>query len=166
MRAAAGLALSMVVVLVAVSVGRNQYLSSLSATQSKPANAAVIDTVSAPLQDTVRTVAILAAVVGIIALLAGVPAIRRWVSSRRRPDWLAHGPFHDFVSLHRRGLQWTVLGIGLLLLVVWNKPTTLVAVIVVLVTLALVGVVGALAGRRQGPGTRGGGHRDGRLMAG
>ena len=131
-RAAAGLALSMGIVLVAISVGRNQYLSSLSADQSKPANAAVIDTVSAPLQDTVRTVLIIAALVAIVAVLAGVPAIRRWVDRRGGPSWLSGGPFHDFVAAHRRGLQWAVLAMGLFVLVVWNKPTTLVAVIVVL----------------------------------
>jgi len=150
-RAGAGLALSMGIILVAVSVGRNQYLSSLSPDQSKPANAAVIDTVSAPLQDGVRTIVIIAAVVAVIAVLAGVPAIQRLVARRSGPSWLSAGPFHDFVSAHRRGLQWAVLAVGLFVLVVWNKPTTLVAVIVVLITLALIGLVGLVAGRRGAP---------------
>ena len=156
-RAAAGLALSMGVILVAVSVGRNQYLSSLNADQSKPANAAVIDTVSAPLQDAVRTILIIAALVALAAVLAGVPAIQRWVARRGGPSWLSSGPFHDFVSAHRRGIQWGVLALGLFVLVVWNKPTTLVAVIVVLITLALIGLVGLLAGRRGSAPVPGGG---------
>ncbi len=153
-RAAAGLALSMGLILVVVSVARNQYLSSLSASQSKPANEAVIDTVVAPLQDTVRLVGILAAVVAIIAVVVGVPAIRRWASERQKPEWLTEGPVHGFVAAHRRGLQWATLALGLLVLVLWNKPTTLVAVVVVLITLALIGLVGAFAGRRLDPGAR------------
>jgi hypothetical protein len=70
------------------------------------------------------------------------------VARRGGPAWLSGGPFHDFVSAHRRGLQWAVLAVGLFVLVVWNKPTTLVAVIVVLITLAVIGLVGLLAGRR------------------
>ncbi len=150
-RAAAGLALSMGLVLVVISVARNQYLSSLSPSRSKPANAAVIDTVAAPLQDTVRTILIIAAIVAIVALVVGIPAVRRWSADRRWPAWLSGGPFHDFVAKHRRGLQWALLAIGLFVLVVWNKPTTLVAVVVVLVTLAGIGVVGLLAGRRPRP---------------
>ncbi len=145
LRAATGLVLSMGLVLVVVSVARNQYLSSLGPSQSKPASAAVIDTVAAPLQDTVRTVLVVAAVVAIVALLAGIPAVRRLVTDRRI---VTGGPLHDFLARHRRGLQWAILVIGLLVLVVWNKPTALVAVIVVLVTLACVAVVGLLGGRR------------------
>ena len=61
------------------------------------------------------------------------------------------GPVHDFAAAHRKGLQWGVLGLGLLLLVVWNQPTALVAIVVVLVALALVGIVGLLAGRGRKP---------------
>ena len=148
-RATAGLALSMGLLLVVISVGRNQYLSGLDPSQSRAANAAVIDTVSAPLQDTARTIAIIAALVAIVAVLAGIPAVRRWASTRRRPAWLTEGPFHAFVAAHRRGLQWSVLVVGLFVLVVWNKPTTLVAVVAVLVTLAVIGVIGLLAGNRS-----------------
>ena len=47
-RCAIGLALSMGLVLVIASLVRNNYLSSLSPSQSKPATQAVIDTVSGP----------------------------------------------------------------------------------------------------------------------
>jgi hypothetical protein len=147
-RAAAGLAVSMALLLVVLSVARNQYLSGLGPSQSRAANAAVIDTVSAPLQDTARTAAIIAALVSLVAVLVGVTRVRSWVSSRRRPAWLSDGPFRAFVIGHRRALQWTVLGVGLFVLVVWDRPTTLVAVVVVLVTLAVTGAVGLVAGSR------------------
>jgi hypothetical protein len=55
------------------------------------------------------------------------------------------------VASHRRALQWAVLALGLIILVIWGNPTTLVAVVVVLVTLAVVGLVGLFAGRGPRP---------------
>jgi hypothetical protein len=150
-RAAVGLTLSMGLMLVVISVARNQYLNSLSPSQSKPANAAVIDTVTAPLQDTIRATLFLALLIAIIALVAGMPGVRRWVTEREQPAWLASGRFHHFLRAHRRGLQWASLGVGLFVLVVWDKPTTRVAIIVVLVTLAVIGLIGLLASRRPEP---------------
>jgi len=150
-RAAVGLALSMAVVLVVASVARNQYLSSLDPSHSKAANAATIDAVSALLLDTVRTVLVVAALIAIGGLVAGNARFRRWLSTRNRPSWMTEGPVHTFVVAHRKGLQWGVLGLGLLILVVWSRPTTRVAVIVVLVALALAGLVGVYAGRSPAP---------------
>ncbi len=150
-RAATGLALSMAVVLVVLAVARNQYLSGLSPNQSVAANQAVIDTVGAFLLDSIRTILLVAAIVAIGALLAGNARIRSWLAGRRWPRWMTEGPVHDFVAAHRRGLQWAVLGLGLLVVVIWSNPTTLVVVVVLLITLAMVGVVGLLAGGRPPP---------------
>jgi hypothetical protein len=167
-RAATGLALSMALVLVVASVARNRYLSSLDPSQSKAAAAAVIDAVSALLLDSVRTLAIAAAVVAIVAAVIGNRRVRAWLDTRSRPGWMTGGPVHAFVVAHRRGLQWGALGAGLLILVVWNQPTVMVAVIVVLVALALAGIVGLYAGQRPVPapigsagGTGDGGGTDG-----
>ena len=150
MRAAVGLALSMGLMLMVISVARNQYLNSLSPSQSKAANAAVIDTVSAPLQDTVRPCC-----PGPARRHDRPPrrysVVRRWVTGREQPDWLAGGRFHDFLAAHRRACSGHPSGSGLFVLVVWDKPTTLVAVIVVLITLAVIGLVGLLAGRPSHP---------------
>lgn len=151
-RAATGLALSMALLLILAAVARNQYLNSLSASQSKPANAAVIDTVSAFLLDTVRTVFIVAAVIAIVGVIAGNAWIRAWVGNRRKPSWMTDGPAHGFIAGHRKGLQWGILGLGLLILVVWNEPTAFVAVVVLLITLALIGLVGLFAGGGTKPG--------------
>ena len=146
-RSAIGLALSMGLVLVIASLVRNSYLSSLNPSQSKPATQAVIDTVSASLLDTVRITFIVAAVIALGAVIAGNSQIRTWLGSRRKPSWMTRGPVHDFAAAHRKGLQWGVLGLGLLLLVVWNQPTAMVAIVVVLIALALAGIVGLLAAR-------------------
>lgn len=146
-RAAGGLALTMAVLLIGANVARNQFLGSLLPSQPKDAAAAVIDTVSAKLLDGIRLILIVAAVVTLIAVIAGNSSLRRWMGSRKRPGWMTGGPVHGFVSGHRKGIQWGVLALGLLVLVVWDEPTALVAVIVMLVTLAIVGLVGLFAGR-------------------
>ncbi len=146
-RSAGGLALTMALLLIGANVARNQFLGSLLPSQPKDAAAAVIDTVSAKLLDGIRGILIVAAVVTLIAVIAGNSSFRRWFGRRRMPGWMTGGPVHGFVSDHRKGIQWGVLALGLLVLVVWNRPTALVAVIVMLVTLALVGLVGLFAGR-------------------
>jgi len=147
--AASGLAVSMALLLVATNVGRNQYLSSLRPSQSKPANAVVIDTVDAALLDTVRTVLIIAAVVAIVAFVVGLGPIRRWTRDRTMPKWLSSGPVYKTVAAHRRAFQWVVLVLGLVVLVLWSQPTVKVAVIIVLVTLFVVMLVGLFGARRS-----------------
>ena len=145
---AAGLAVSMAILLVGANVGRNQYLNSLIAGQSRPATAAVIDTVDAMLLDTVRTVLIVAAVVAIVAFALGTAPVRRLLADRTAPRWLISGRVHDTVAAHRRAFQWGVLVLGLVVLVVWNQPTAKAAVIGVLITLLVVILVG-LYGRSR-----------------
>ena len=147
-RAAAGLALSMALVLVVAAVVRNQYLSSLLPSQSRAAAAAVFDALAALLLDSIRTIMIVAAIIALVALAAGNRWVRAQFNRAGRPAWLNDGPVPRFLALHRKGLQWAILGLGLVVLVVWTNPTTLVAVIVIVVTLVLVGLVGLAAGRR------------------
>src|SRR5664280_350869 len=147
-RAATGLALSMAVILVVMAVARNQYLSGLSPNQSVAANQAVIDTITAALRQAVRIILIAGALIAIVALIAGNRRLRAWTAEGNRPGWMTGGPVHAFVARHRRGLQWSILGLGLLVLVVWSKPTTLVAVVVVLIALVVIGLLGLYAGLR------------------
>jgi hypothetical protein len=150
--AASGLAVSMALLLIAANVGRNQYLSSLNVRQSKAATAAIIDTVDAALLDTIRIVLIVAAIVAIVAFVVGLGPARRWMHERTTPSWLSSGPVHDTVAGHRRAFQWGVLVLGLVVLVLWNQPTVLVALIIVLVTLFVVILVGLYGARRPTAG--------------
>jgi hypothetical protein len=147
-RAATGLALSMAVVLVAVAVARQQYLSGLSPNQSVTANQAVIDTVTATLRLGLRIILAVSALIAVVALLAGNRRIRGWASRGDRPDTAVH----RFVVRHRRSLQWGILVLAVLVLVVWSEPTTLVAVVVVAVSLVLIGLVGIYGGGRRSLG--------------
>lgn len=139
--AATGLAISMAILLIGANVGRNQYLGSLGPNQSKPAAAALIDTVDASLLDSIRTILIVAAVVALVAFVVGLGPVRRWMADRETPSWMTGG-VHAAVAAHRRAYQWAVLGLGLVVLVLWNQPTAKVAIIVVLVTFFFVILVG------------------------
>ena len=150
-RAAIGLALSMAIVLVAIALIRNQYLNGVHPPQSPEAQAAVVDTVTASLRNTLRLVLLLSAVTAIVAVLAGNRWVRNKLSERRLPTWMTEGPAHDFVTTRRRVLQWIVLAVGLVVLVIWSNPTPLVAVVVILITLVVVGLVGLFAGRSPQP---------------
>ncbi len=138
----------MALLLVAANVGRNQYLASLRPGQSKPANAAIIDTVDASLLDSVRTVLVVAAVVALVAFVVGLGPVRRWLHERTLPGWMTGGPVHDTVAAHRGAFQWLVVVLGLVVLVLWNQPTVEVALVIVLVTLFVVVLVGLYGQRR------------------
>ncbi len=167
-RAAGGLALSMAVLLIGASVARNQFLGSLLPTQSKDAAAAAIDTVSAILVDAIRTILVVAALVTLGAVIAGNSALRRWMA--RATSSMAGGPVHGFVVRHRGAIQWGVLALGLFVLVVWDRPTTLVAIVVILMTLAVIGLIGLFAGigshGEVGPGGETGAGSDPMLSGG
>ena len=154
--ATAGLAVSMAILLVGVNIGRGQYLGSLGPHRSKDAAAAVIDTVDASLLDSIRVVLIVATVIAVVAFVLGLGPVRRWMEHRGVPSWLSGGPVHDTVAGHRRLIQWVVAIVGLVVLVLWNQPTVLVALVIVLVTLAVVALVGVYAGNRGGVGPGGG----------
>lgn len=150
--AASGLAVSMALLLIAANVGRNQYLSSLNVHQSTAATAAIIDTVDAALLDSVRVILIVAAIVAIAAFVVGLGPVRRWMQNRTTPAWLTGGPVHDAVAGHRKAFQWGVLVLGLVVLVLWNQPTVLVALVIVLLTLFVVMLVGLYGARRPTAG--------------
>jgi hypothetical protein len=160
-RSAVGLALSMALILILIAVGRSQYIAGIKPPQSPAAQSAVLDIVTANLRNGVRIILIVAAVIAIIGLLAGNRWLRAKVGATRKPGWLTQGPVHDFVAAHRKALQWGVLAVGLLILVIWGNPTTLVAVVVVLITLAVVGLVGLYAGRGPQPALVAPGSREG-----
>jgi hypothetical protein len=154
-RATAGLALSMALILVLIAVGRNQYIAGLHPPQSPEASAAVIDTVTANLRAGIRIILVVAALVALGGLLAGNAWVRAKAGDLRKPGWVTGGPVHGFVALHRKALQWAVLALGLLILVIWSDPTALVAVIVVAVTLVVVGLLGVFAGTGRRPAVAG-----------
>ena len=149
-RAAFGLALAMGLLLVVLAVARNQYLVALGGSYPVAALAATYDAVVAAPRFTARTVLVVALLIAIGGALAGNPRVRLWAATLHKPGWLVEGPFPRVVTRYRKFFQWAALLLGLVVLVIWNEPTPLVAVIVLLVALALVGLIG-LYGRRTVP---------------
>jgi hypothetical protein len=147
-RAAFGLAISMALVLVVLAVATNQYLGSLSNGQSVAANQAVISIVTNGLRETIRIILIVSAAIAILALVAGNAWLRTWAAERRRPRWMTEGPTHSFLARHHRGLQWGVLGLALLILVIWSSPTTMVAIVLIVVALVIDVLIGLASGSK------------------
>jgi hypothetical protein len=147
-RAAFGLAISMALVLIVLSVATNQYLGSLSPSQSVAANSAAIDIVTNSLRETIRIILIVSAAIAIAALVAGNSRLRAWAADRRRPRWMTEGPAHAFLSRYRKYMQWGVLGLALLILVIWSSPTTLVAIVVVVIALVIDALLQIAAGAK------------------
>ena len=144
-----GIAVSMVILAIALDLGRHVALNQLPANVSEPAAVAVIDAVLAFLRATIRTVGVLAVVVALGAFLDGPtrPAvlIRGYcttaIGELRRLAvriGLESGPVGVWVRRLRRWLVWAVLGIAAVVFALWDHPT--VAVVLWTTVLVLLGL--------------------------
>jgi hypothetical protein len=147
-RASVALAVGMGVLLVGVALGRDVYLNALGTSVSLPAAANAYDAITAFPLGTTRVVLLISVIIALIAIAVGNNRLRAWARSVDKPNWLAESAVHRWVRAHRRLLQWAVLAIGFVVIVVWNNPTPLVALVIVVVDLAVVGLIGLMAGRR------------------
>jgi hypothetical protein len=147
-RAAMGLAVGMAVLLLGVAIGRNQYLNVLPSSVPRAAAANAYDAMSAFPLGTTRVVLLVAVIIALVGMAVGNNRIRSWVRTVNTPSWLADSAVHRWLRAHRRPVQWGVLAIGLLVLVVWDNPTPRVAIVTLVIALAVVGLVGFVAGRR------------------
>jgi hypothetical protein len=145
LRAALGLAFGMALVLIVFNLGRGAYLDAVErAGRSREANAAAFDQVIDFLRISLRTVFAVGLVVALGAWLAGpgrlATRIREGVLGLVRGKGDAGvTAVGRFVGTYRVALRVTVVGLGVLILVVLSHP----GVVAVLVTTALV-VVGLL----------------------
>lgn len=146
-----GIALAMLLLGVALAVGRTLTLQQLPAGASEPAATAVIDAVLHLLRITIRTVGLLALIVAIGAYLSGASRFARGV--REYCVWavglvrglydrtgVGTGPVGPFVHRARIWLIWAVLLIAALIFALWNHPTAAVVAwttVIVLVALAI-----------------------------
>jgi hypothetical protein len=100
----------------------------------------------------VRLSAVAAIVLVIIAILIG-RAGDITARSRAALKGLATDERVGWVAEHRGALQWTVVGIGALVLVFWNPPTLAVVLLDAAFVLAAISVIGALASAGSQAGT-------------
>ncbi|MEU3466142.1 hypothetical protein ABZ721_40195 [Streptomyces sp. NPDC006733] len=145
-------------------VARHYYLDHLPAQVSRPAAAAVFDTLLHFLKAALRTALVLGVVVALGAYLSGDGRLPRAVRGRaeRTADaaarWAgAHGVrtgrAGEWTARHRRWLTTGVLLVLTLVFALWNHPTVPTVLLLVLVLLAALAVLALLAatGRTPGP---------------
>jgi len=144
-----GVAISMVILGIALDVGRSVAIGQLPANVSEPAAVVVIDAVLNFLRVTIRTVCVLAVVVALGAFLdgptrfavglrsyaaTGIAEVRRLAAR----VGVEPGPVGPWVRRRHRWLAWVILGVAALVFALWDHPT--VAVVLWTAVLVLLGL--------------------------
>jgi hypothetical protein len=150
LRAALGLALTALLLLAVVGVGRTAYLDAINAeVLPRQAAADVFDSLIVLLRDGLRIAVLVALVCAGVALLVGAPLRRavdaagprmRAATARMRADERT-----AWISRHRTEVQWGVVVFGGLVLVAWDNPTASVVVIDAALIAVAIWLVAALA---------------------
>jgi len=151
-RAGAGLIIAMVVLAVAILIGRNVYLDSVDGVIPYEAATAIFDQVVSFLRLTLRAVLAAGLVVAVWAALSGpsaaavgmrsavTGAFRRWRGAADSRGWRLGG-FGEWVHAHRRILRIGVLVLAALALVFWPYPTGSVVLVLAALALLAVGII-------------------------
>jgi hypothetical protein len=155
LRVALGIAITGLLLLAAVGIGRSAYLGAVDKNVlPQDAAADIFDALISFFRGVVRIAVLAAIVLALLSLLAGKPG-RRAVETagprlRAAGERVAAHPAATWLAEHRAAAQWTVVLLGGLVLVAWDNPTAGVVLIdAVLIALAvwLVAVL-AHSGRR------------------
>lgn len=165
--ASIGVAAAMLILGVALAVGRTIALQNLPAGSSEPAVDAVLDAVLHDLRVAIRTAGVLAAIVALGAYLSGPTHFATQVrgycttaiaAARRLFDrtGLRLGPVGYVIHRTRRWLAWAVVLIAALIFALWDHPTVAVvtwSTVIVLLCLAILEFLdtGAAAADRSMP---------------
>ncbi len=141
LRVALGLAVTALLLLAVVGIGRTFYLDSINReVLPKQAAADIFDALLALLRDSLRVTVIAAVVLALISVLAGKPARRAIGASgpkvRAAATRVAADPRTSWMAEHRAAVQWGLVLLGGLVLVVWSNPTAWT----VLIDAALIGL--------------------------
>jgi hypothetical protein len=163
LRVGVGVAVSMLVLYLGFALGRELYLTNLPSGVERPEVAAVMfDTLTRLVLQGVR----LLFVVGVV-LLAGAWLLGPSSAALRlRGLWdrvlgrgasmtgeaVDLGPVPAWLSAHLAAVRWGTVGLAVLVLLWWDRPTGKVVLLLALVTLAVLGVVQLLAGAAHRPG--------------
>jgi hypothetical protein len=157
LRAALGIAASMVVVGVLLAIGRVAYLDAVpSDVLDDEAAASVFDTLVRFLRTSLRATAVLALIVALAAWAVGPSSAARAirVQGARLVDALGRGtdtagwvpgPFSTWVRAHQRALNIGLVAAGALSLTFWERPTAGDLLVVALLVLLAIGVVEVIA---------------------
>jgi hypothetical protein len=148
-----GLAGSMLVLAIAIAIGRAIYLNSVPpATLPADAAAALFDTFIRFIKDGLRVLLILGLVVAAGGFFMGssVTAVRtrsalksglNWIRSGGERAGLSTGPVGAWTYEHRRSLRIGAVVLAVLIFVFWGQPTGLVVLLLAILLLVVLGLI-------------------------
>jgi uncharacterized membrane protein SirB2 len=148
-----GLAASMVVLGLGLTIFRGVYLNSVPP-RVLPADAAAVlyDTLIRFIRDGLRVLLVVGLIVAIAAFFSGpsVTAVSTRSAFKSGFDWLRRsgehagvstGPVGRWTYTHRRALRITAVTIAALVFVFWGQPTWVTAVVIAIVLLIVLGLI-------------------------
>jgi hypothetical protein len=155
LRVALGLAVTGLLLLALVGIGRSAYLGAIDQdVLPRQAASDIFDALIGLLRTSLRIAVIAAIVLAAVSLLAGKPVRAAAAATgprlRAAADRVAADPRTAWLAAHRATAQWSVVLLGGLVLVAWDNPTAAVVLIdaaLIAVAIWLVAVL-ARGGRR------------------
>lgn len=158
LRVALGLAVTGLLLLAAVGIGRSAYLGAIDQNVlPRQAAADIFDSLIALLRSALRITVIAAVVLAGLSLLTRAP-VRRAVEAsgprlRAAAGRVRSDPRTEWLAANRVYIQWGIVLLGGLVLVAWDNPTAVVVLIDAALIALAIWVVRALAhGERGAPG--------------
>jgi hypothetical protein len=157
-----GFAASMLVLGIALAIGRSIYLNSVPSSVL-PANAAAVlfDTLVRFIKDGLRTLLVVGLIVAIAAFFSGpsVTAVRArgavtgglgWLRASGERAGLRTGPVGRWTFQHRHALRVAAVALFAIIFVFWGRPTAAVAIVLAILLLVVLGLI-ELIGRPPAP---------------
>jgi hypothetical protein len=148
-----GLAVSMVVLGLGLTIFRSVYLGSVPSSVL-PADAAAVlyDTLVRFIRDGLRVLLVVGLIVAVAAFFSGpsVTAVRargavrsglNWIRARGERHGVSTGPVGQWTYAHRRALRVTAVIIAALVFVFWGQPTWVTALVIAIVLLVVLGLI-------------------------
>jgi len=159
--AALGLAASMLVLGIALTIFRSAYLNSIPANVSHDAAGALYDTLIRFIRQGLRVLLVVGLVIAAGAFLAGpsVTAVRirkgvvsgiDWLRARGERAGVRTGPVGEWIGAHKAGLRVGAIALVGVIFVFWGHPTAAVVIWLVVLLLVLLGLIELLGGRPAG----------------
>ena len=156
--AALGLAASMLVLGIALTIARGIYLNSVPSTVNHDAAGVLYDTLIRFVRQALRVLLLVGLIVAAGAFLTGpsaaAVATRRgvrngigWVRERGEDRGLHAGPVGAWTAAHKTLLRVGAVAVVALIFVFWGQPTLAVVIWLVVLLLLLLGVIELLGGR-------------------
>lgn len=165
--AALGLAASMLVLGIGLTIFRSVYLNGLPPTVSPDAAGVLYDTLIRFIRQGLRVILVVGLVIAAGAFLVGpsVTAIRirkgatsgiGWLRARGERAGVRTGPVGAWTGAHKTGLRVGAIALVGLIFVFWGHPTAAVVIWLVVILLVLLALIELLGGRPGAPGASAG----------